>query len=181
MGGLGVVLCACGCGDPAPLATKARAERGQRRGDPLRFIRFHHLRVMVHVPSVVNYPTTSLPDGRVMKTHRLRAERALGKSLPPGAVVHHADGSKRADAPLVICQDRQYHELLHVRTRVVQAGGNPNTDKICAHCQIVKPRTAFKASQHTTDQLHETCAACVSAMSHARYIRRRTVQRPRVW
>lgn len=34
-------LCMCGCGSPAPLATKTRYERGQVKGRPIRFIRGH--------------------------------------------------------------------------------------------------------------------------------------------
>jgi len=37
----GAVLCACGCGRSAPLATRTRAERSQVRGEPVRFIRGH--------------------------------------------------------------------------------------------------------------------------------------------
>ena len=65
----------------------------------------------------------------------MRAENAFGGPLPPGVEVHHADGSKAADAPLVICPDRAYHRLLHVRMRVQAAGGNPNTQRICSRCK----------------------------------------------
>lgn len=38
-------LCECGCGNPAPISTKTRPERGQVKGQPVRFIRGHHNRV----------------------------------------------------------------------------------------------------------------------------------------
>ncbi len=85
-----------------------------------------------------NYPTKGSE-----RIHRLRAEQALGKPLPRGAVVHHTDGSKRADAPLVILQDNTEHLWLHARMRVQAAGGNPWTDKICSHCHLVKPKSEF--------------------------------------
>jgi len=69
------------------------------------------------------YPRKST-NGEMVLAHRLRAERALGRPLPPGAVVHHADGSRSPDAPLVICQDQAYHLLLHRRMRVKAAGGD---------------------------------------------------------
>ena len=49
--------------------------------------------------------------------HVVVAERALGKHLPAGAVVHHVDVNRRNNAPtnLVICQDAAYHKLLHAR------------------------------------------------------------------
>ena len=80
--------------------------------------------------------------------HRVRAEKALGRPLPAGAVVHHADGSKADDAPLVICQDQAYHRFLHARMRVKAAGGNPNVDAICERCRRVKPRAFFRPSAH---------------------------------
>ena len=49
--------------------------------------------------------------------HVLVAERALGKYLPTGAVVHHVNVDRRNNAPtnLVICENQTYHKLLHVR------------------------------------------------------------------
>jgi hypothetical protein len=35
-------LCECGCGRPAPIATRNRLERGQRKGEPLRFVSGHN-------------------------------------------------------------------------------------------------------------------------------------------
>lgn len=81
--------------------------------------------------------------GKLHLAHRLRAEEALGKPLPRGAVVHHADGSKSEHAPLVICQDEAYHRLLHHRMRIVAAGGDPNTERICNGCKQLKPLEAF--------------------------------------
>lgn len=34
-------LCMCGCGQPAPLATVTRRERGQIKGQPVRYIKGH--------------------------------------------------------------------------------------------------------------------------------------------
>lgn len=34
-------LCMCGCGEPAPIATVTRRDRGQVRGEPVRFILGH--------------------------------------------------------------------------------------------------------------------------------------------
>ncbi len=116
------ITCACGCGG-VPLTRGARWLNGHCR----------------------QYrPTTSYPRiGRDIKVHRLRAERALGHPLPPNAVVHHADGSRRVDAPLVICENQAYHRLLHARMHIQAAGGNPNTDKICSGCRQPLPLESF--------------------------------------
>lgn len=58
-------------------------------------------------------------NGRFCREHTFIAEQALGKRLPPGALVHHVDGDELNNDPanLVICPDRGYHNLLHKRTR----------------------------------------------------------------
>jgi hypothetical protein len=99
----------------------------------------------------------------MLSLHILRAENALGKPLPPGAVVHHADGSKSVTAPLVICQDQAYHFLLHRRMRVVQSGGNPDTEKVCRVCQTVKPFSAFGRHQSAAGGFSYACKVCMRA------------------
>jgi hypothetical protein len=60
-------------------------------------------------------------------------EKALGKPLPPKAVMHHANGTKD-HGPLVICQDHAYHMLLHQRMRAIKACGHANWLK-CPYCK----------------------------------------------
>lgn len=63
------------------------------------------------------------------------AELALRKSLPKAAEVHHVNCIKtdNRNCNLVICNDHAYHSLLHMRTRALDACGNPNFRK-CAIC-----------------------------------------------
>lgn len=100
--------------------------------------------------------------------HRLRAERALGKPLPPNALVHHADGSTRDDAPLVICQDMAYHCLLHCRMRILRAGGDPNREKICNWCQRLKPFELFHKAERGYAQRQGRCKECVCVLNLGR-------------
>lgn len=62
------------------------------------------------------------------RQHILIAEKAMGKPLPPGAVVHHMDMNRSNNQPmnLVVCPDHAYHMLLHRRMRAMEACGNPN-------------------------------------------------------
>lgn len=54
--------------------------------------------------------------------HRLLAERALGKPLPYGSIVHHFDGSTdNRRGNLVLCPSQAYHALLHTRQEALEA------------------------------------------------------------
>jgi len=66
------------------------------------------------------------PVEKTIRRARFVAERTLGKPLPPGVVVHHADGILSNDSPgnLVLCEDHAYHMLLHKRARIEARKGN---------------------------------------------------------
>jgi hypothetical protein len=107
--------------------------------------------------------------------HVAIAELALGHSLPNGAQVHHVDGNSHNNAPqnLVICQDRAYHFLLHVRTRLLKAGADPNTERVCCDCLKVKPFADFnKAKSSKNDGLQSHCREC-SKIRWQDYMRRK--------
>jgi hypothetical protein len=65
-------------------------------------------------------------DYKKVYEHILLAERALGKPLPPKAVVHHMNenpADNHTPFNLVICPDQAYHLLLHQRTRELRKRG----------------------------------------------------------
>lgn len=78
----------------------------------------------------------SVSQGGVEKLeHVCVAERALGKPLPEGAIVHHVDGdrSRNIGGNLVVCPNRAYHNLIHMRERALDACGHASWRK-CVHC-----------------------------------------------
>jgi hypothetical protein len=163
-----IALCQCGCGLPAPIASRTNRRAGHVEGQPVRFILGHHWRVRAN-----KRYRTSKASGELEYVHRLRAERALGHPLPPGASVHHADGSLREDAPLVICQDEAYHHLLHRRMRVLRAGGDPNTEALCSRCHQPRPFSAFNFARGKASGLHNVCRDCSAAYMREYHARRR--------
>lgn len=126
--------CECGCGQPVRPSCHTRAKLGYTKGQPQRFVVGHSRRTG---KTVTNEYLKKQCGTRIRPTHVLIAEKALGHPLPVGAQVHHFDGNKQNNAPsnLVICPDRKYHALLHVRQRVLAAGGDPNTQRICTYCR----------------------------------------------
>lgn len=60
-----MTLCECGCGLLAPISTRSRADRGQIKGQPVRFIKGH----AIHVNAV-----PSLKQGYKSRDSLLRAE-----------------------------------------------------------------------------------------------------------
>ena len=119
-------FCACGCGQVTRVATKNDRWAKQTKGVRLKYVPRHQWRNRPQVHVVGRYPKR----GR-RNAHIVIAETVIGKPLPKGAEVHHVDGDgyNNAHANLVICQDSAYHKLLHVRARVLKAGGDPNTHK----------------------------------------------------
>src|SRR4026207_1878463 len=122
----------------------------------------HHsfgIKLEVFMAPLKNYKQIAV-NGSIARLHRIRAEKALGKPLPKGAVVHHADGSRSESSPLVICEDVAYHAFLHYRMRVKAAGGDPNTDKICSRCKRVLPKTQFHRSASSPLGIFVKCKDC---------------------
>jgi Flp pilus assembly pilin Flp/predicted nucleic acid-binding Zn ribbon protein len=94
--------------------------------------------------------------------HRVIAERVLGGPLPKGAVVHHHDENtlNNSNQNLVICQSRTYHMLLHARMRVLAAGADPNTHKICDSCEQPLPLDAFGTNPTKYQGRDQCCLKC---------------------
>lgn len=158
-------FCQCGCGETTTPAHQTDARRGYVKGQPQRFLPGHNqrrstLQGLYRQVRAVGHPRASKIG--IVYEHVIIAERALGRYLPDGVEVHHVNSDGRDNRPtnLVICQDRAYHKLLHVRTRVLKAGGNPNTERVCSICRQPKPFAAFFRRQSSPDGVDRCCREC---------------------
>lgn len=76
-------------------------------------------------------------SGKIKYLHVRIAEKALGRVLVGEEEVHHFDEDKlnNDNGNLIICPDRAYHMLLHVRQRALAACGDADWKK-CFQCQV---------------------------------------------
>lgn len=145
-------FCQCGCHAKTQIAQRTYGTVGIKKGEPYRFLKGHASRIQnmrrENHPRwkggrfVRNgYVRALQPDHPLanregyVPEHRLRAEKALGKLLPAGVIVHHINEitTDNRNTNLVICRE-DYHRLLHMRMRALKACGNPNWRK-CIYCQ----------------------------------------------
>jgi len=97
----------------------------------------HYRRQHVHGdPLKTNRRSNADGNGYRQKVHVMIAEKAIGRPLPRGALVHHVNEDKSDNTPsnLVICPSTEYHALLHIRMRALAAVGNANARK-CKICR----------------------------------------------
>lgn len=164
-------LCQCGCGEPAPIAKKNEFKRGRVKGQPMRFRSGHAMRVR----GCKSYRARNVKGRSIVRVHVLVAEAALGRRLPKGAEVHHVDENRHnnANANLVICQDHTYHELLHIRALVVRAGGDPDSEYLCAACRRCRPFDQFYVRKKGPATGHRVswCKECCRAVNRKRTTR----------
>jgi hypothetical protein len=85
---------------------------------------------------VSDYINVKRRDGTYTSEHTIIVEKALGRKLAYPEQVHHVDGNGRNNTPgnLVVCPDKKYHSLLHLRQKALDASGNPNYRQ-CVGCK----------------------------------------------
>ena len=113
-----------------------------------------------------------------IRSHVEIAERALGRKLPSGAIVHHANGipTDNSNENLIICPSVSYHRILHIRMRAMEVCGNPNWIW-CYLCQQYDDpsRMYVRGPEH----YHRTCKAIYNAQryEHFNNLRKQRKQR----
>lgn len=101
-----------------------------------------------------------------VKEHIIKAQKALGKPLPPNARIHHVDENKlnNANNNLVICEDQAYHLLLHKRTKALKACGHADW----VYCKICKqydhPSNVVTFERH----YHKSCNNRAASIKYQR-------------
>lgn len=173
-------LCQCGCGGTTQVARQDDARYGSVKGQPRRFIKGHDKWRGERKVTVDGYVLIYAPDhprvaGRPRNRqyvfeHILVVEKALGHVLPPGAVVHHINqvrDDNRLENLQVMKSDQEHREFHH-RLNVLKAGGDPETQRICCGCKVLKGFGEFYPG--TGRRFHSICKACCAAKAARRRI-----------
>ena len=115
-------------------------------------------------------------DRKPIRLHVLIAERAMGKPLPPGAVVHHVDGNRANNEGrnLVVCPDQKYHILLHRRQRAKDACGDASW-RLCSLCGEYDAPANLVIYKTNSIVRH---AACASKYRREYYQRKKALDKP---
>jgi HNH endonuclease len=113
------------------------------------------------------------------REHVVVAETALGRGLPHGWEVHHANEIKADNSPgnLIICQSRRLHRLLHVipdllkhcvwlgevrRSVRLFANFEPKGRRYCLKCRELKSHGAFGDCTRDVEGIKSVCLQCIS-------------------
>jgi hypothetical protein len=119
---------------------------------------------------LISMPEHPRADTRgYVREHVVIAERALGRSLPEKAEVHHANEIKRDNRPgnLVVCEDRAYHMLLHKRMRALDECGHADWIR-CEGCRRYRDPAEMSVRKN---KLAGKCRRCMREFSRARRAR----------
>lgn len=89
---------------------------------------------------------------------RIKVAKVLGKPLPSKSIVHHVDEDTLNDSNdnLVLCQDKKYHELLHMRMRSFRATGDPHLIR-CCYCDRWLSESSFYPSRVKKGECKSCC------------------------
>jgi len=148
------MYCECGCGQKTKIATYSSKKYGYVKGRHFRFVTGHNPRSAGKKGPYKKIYHNGTSNGE----HRAVVENAMGKVLPPGAVVHHHDGNGRKNNSdnLVACEDQAYHLLLHLRERALKACGHATWMK-CRYCKTFDNPVAMYVEPNQHQAYHYGC------------------------
>jgi len=117
------------------------------------------------------YKGTTTKDRKPKKWHRYFIEQLLGKELNPSVEIHHVDYNRgnNTNSNLVVCPSRSYHQLLHKRQEILDAGFNPNTHAKCTDCRSHLELSSFSKNKTRVSGYNNICKFCCSKRSKERY------------
>lgn len=171
-------ICQCGCGEETKTAIITRTDRGQIKGQPLRYI-FKHYGLThgggqsphwkggrvkrVHGYTVILRPSHPRAHGAgYVYEHILVMESMIGRFLIAPEEVHHWDGDKSNNVPenLHLCKDNFEHSMIHRWMNARAASGRDDWRK-CRYCNKWGPPDEMRANQtkyaHTITGVHPAC------------------------
>lgn len=162
-------LCECGCGQLTAIAQWTNTAKGWVRGEPKRFVNGHqspcgpdnHNWRGGLVVDQDGYIRERVAAESYKLAHHSVAERALGRPIPSGVVVHHVNEDRQDNRPgnLVICQDQSYHQLIHRRSRALRACGHAGW-LLCRFCkQYEDPANMHVSRARPWQAHHRECEA----------------------
>jgi len=168
-------LCECGCGETTNKVARSNKALGHIKGEHFRFIRHHHSRGTFldknphwrggEYINDAGYKMVYAPEHNragsngYVREHILIAEKALGKGLADGQQVHHYGGTSD-NSKLIICENQEYHHLLHMRAKAFNGSGDANKRK-CKFCQgwdDVENLFHRKSGRNGWNTYHRECA-----------------------
>lgn len=164
--------CQCGCGQKTRLHNGTNKKRNQIKGEPRKFIHNHHCigeknfrwKGGKSKGGGGNYVRIRRWGKKDTYEHRLIAEKALGKPLPMGAEVHHANGIQdyNRNENLVICENKSYHQILEKRGIALKACGHADWRQ-CKYChQWDDPKNLY-VYPNGNAAFHRKCNAIAQA------------------
>jgi hypothetical protein len=129
-------LCMCGCGEKTSIAKVSRTGRGDVRGQPVRFIHTHAIRVRMRTNPMRGSDHPRWNGGRIFVKgylkihvgkdhpmadaegyayeHRLVVSQAMGHYLSRDEHIHHIDGDQRNnDASNLVVVSKHEHRRIH--------------------------------------------------------------------
>ena len=97
--------------------------------------------------------------GKNTREARKIATKALGKSLPDSAEIHHVDGNpgNNSNSNLVICENASYHKLLHIRTKAFLVCSHADWYR-CRYCDQYDSLKNLQFYKDTGTYQHEECS-----------------------